>query len=412
MNGRVVLPLLMALALVFSACNGGAEPAATPTPVTPVEAVASPTPDIEEPAPITEPDVVTPTDNVTSPVVVGDTQEPRGVIRASDLMGYHVENAAGENLGNMEDAVVELQQGCIDYLLLSFGGILGLGANQYLISWDAVQIDPMEQRLLLNIDQAALENAPLFDMNNLPDFTTADWDAPYRTYWATVPVAPQPVTPTETVTPEEELASTEEITGTETVTPEEEMAPTEEITGTETVTPEEELAPTEEITGTETVTPEEEGALTDTAATTSGRWDPTQPCLAYEARMPMMDAAGATGEGITVATPRVILLSDLLGYDIYNSAGEELGELEDIMVDWRNDRLAYGVLTFGGFLGLGERWFVIPLDELTLDPLQQRLIFDAPRETLENAPGFDPNALPDTEDPDWDTPIRDFWRTN
>lgn len=376
MNGRIVLPLFMVLALVFSACNGGAEPAATPTPVTPVEAVASPTPELEEPAPITEPDVVTPTDGVTAPVVVGDTQEPRGVVRASDLMGYNVENAAGENLGNMEDAIVELQQGCIDYLLLSFGGILGLGANQYLISWDAVQIDPVEQRLLLNIDQAALENAPIFDINNLPDFTTVDWDAPYRTYWATVPVAPQPVTPTETVTPEEEIAPTDEITSTETMSPTDELAPT------------------------------------DTAAATSGRWDPTQRCLAYEERTTTMDAAGATGEGITVATPRVILLSDLLGYDIYNSAGEELGELEDIMVDWRNDRLAYGILTFGGFLGLGERWFVIPLDELTLDPLQQRLIFDVPRETLENAPGFDPNALPDTADPDWDTPIRDFWRTN
>src|SRR5690606_35357399 len=104
-------------------------------------------------------------------------------------------------------------------------------------------------------------------------------------------------------------------------------------------------------------------------------------------------------------------LSDLLDYTVNNPAGEELGSIEDMMIDWRQDRLAYGILSFGGFMGLGEKWFVIPLSAVTVDPVEQRLIFDTDPELLQDAPGFDADSLPDTADPDWDLGIREYWET-
>jgi hypothetical protein len=79
------------------------------------------------------------------------------------------------------------------------------------------------------------------------------------------------------------------------------------------------------------------------------------------------------------------------------------------VIDWQNSRLAYPIISFGGFLGLGDKWFVIPFDAVTLNPLDQTFIFDVEKEMLENAPGFDPDQLPDTTDPTWDADVRGYW---
>ena len=125
----------------------------------------------------------------------------------------------------------------------------------------------------------------------------------------------------------------------------------------------------------------------------------------------MTDTTSASGE-LTVAGMSAIRLSDLLGYDVRNSQGEDLGSIEDIMVDWHSDRIAYTILSFGGFLGLGDKWFPIPLSSLTLGPAQQRFIFDVDEARLEAAPGFNPNELPDTADLGWDVDIRNYWTNN
>jgi sporulation protein YlmC with PRC-barrel domain len=98
---------------------------------------------------------------------------------------------------------------------------------------------------------------------------------------------------------------------------------------------------------------------------------------------------------------RVLSAGSLAGDRVRNSQGEDLGKIEEIMIDIHSGRVAYAVLSFGGFLGMGNKLFAVPWHSLTVDLENKEFILDVPRETLENAPGFDKSDWPDMADPDW-----------
>jgi sporulation protein YlmC with PRC-barrel domain len=97
--------------------------------------------------------------------------------------------------------------------------------------------------------------------------------------------------------------------------------------------------------------------------------------------------------------PRVLSASTLAGDAVVNREGEDLGRIEELMIDLEAGRVAYAVLSFGGFLGMGNKLFAIPFPALELDAANRRFVLDVPREKLENAPGFDKNDWPDFADP-------------
>jgi sporulation protein YlmC with PRC-barrel domain len=84
-----------------------------------------------------------------------------------------------------------------------------------------------------------------------------------------------------------------------------------------------------------------------------------------------------------------------------NSAGEDLGKIEEIMIDVPTGRVAYAVLSFGGFLGMGDKLFALPWDALKLNEDEHEFILNVDKATLENAPGFDQDDWPDMADPNW-----------
>jgi sporulation protein YlmC with PRC-barrel domain len=88
----------------------------------------------------------------------------------------------------------------------------------------------------------------------------------------------------------------------------------------------------------------------------------------------------------------------LIGDNVTNSSGEDLGKIEEIMLDVDQGRIAYTVVSFGGFLGMGDKYFAVPWKKLKLDTVNKQFIFDVPKERLENAPGFDKNNWPKTPD--------------
>lgn len=96
---------------------------------------------------------------------------------------------------------------------------------------------------------------------------------------------------------------------------------------------------------------------------------------------------------------RVLSAASLTGDRVVNRSGEDLGKLSEIMIDIHSGRIAYGVLSVGGFLGLGDRLFAIPWSRLTIDQEHQQIIFDVDRATLERAPGFGKEEWPDFSDP-------------
>ena len=106
----------------------------------------------------------------------------------------------------------------------------------------------------------------------------------------------------------------------------------------------------------------------------------------------------------------IISAGTLMGDPVRNSAGESLGKIEEIMIDVNNGKIAYAVLSFGGFLGIGDKLFAVPWDALTLDATNQEFILGVDKEVLENAPGFDKEHWPDMADSSWHTEIQNHWR--
>lgn len=101
------------------------------------------------------------------------------------------------------------------------------------------------------------------------------------------------------------------------------------------------------------------------------------------------------------ATQRSILdmrASQLIGMDVRNARGQDLGEIEDLVVDINNGRVHYAVLSFGGFLDIGDKLFAYPLRVFRTAPGGDALVLDLPRETLEKAPGFAADRWPDWAD--------------
>jgi len=109
--------------------------------------------------------------------------------------------------------------------------------------------------------------------------------------------------------------------------------------------------------------------------------------------------------------PDVMGATTLAGDSVRNIAGEDLGKLEDIMLDVRRGRIAYAVLSFGGFLGMGNKLFAIPWSALTLDTVDECFILNVPKEQLKNAPGFDKDHWPSMADARWQSDINAYYGT-
>lgn len=107
--------------------------------------------------------------------------------------------------------------------------------------------------------------------------------------------------------------------------------------------------------------------------------------------------------------PEILSASTLTGDNVCNVAGEDLGEIEEIMLDTRTGRVAYAVLSFGGFLGMGDKLFAIPWSALRLDPENKQFILNVDKSRLENAPGFDKDHWPRMADTTWGKDIHTYY---
>jgi len=107
--------------------------------------------------------------------------------------------------------------------------------------------------------------------------------------------------------------------------------------------------------------------------------------------------------------PELMSADSLTGDSVVNAAGEDLGKIEAIMLDVPRGRVAYAVLSFGGFLGMGDKLFAIPWETLTLDADRECFILDVDKERLKSAPGFDKSHWPAMADPQWANNIHSYY---
>jgi sporulation protein YlmC with PRC-barrel domain len=105
----------------------------------------------------------------------------------------------------------------------------------------------------------------------------------------------------------------------------------------------------------------------------------------------------------------VLSAGSLKGTKVVNSAGEDLGSIEEIMLHTDTGDAAYAVLSFGGFLGIGDKLFAVPWRAMTVDTAHERIVLDVPRERLENAPGFDKDHWPATPESSWLEEVHSYY---
>ncbi len=109
--------------------------------------------------------------------------------------------------------------------------------------------------------------------------------------------------------------------------------------------------------------------------------------------------------------PMLLSASTISGDDVYNRQGEKLGSIKDLMMDIHSGRVCYAVLSFGGFLSLGEKLFAVPWSALAVDTENKRLLLDTNEERLKDAPGFDKDNWPNMADSSWEKSIHSYYGT-
>jgi sporulation protein YlmC with PRC-barrel domain len=110
--------------------------------------------------------------------------------------------------------------------------------------------------------------------------------------------------------------------------------------------------------------------------------------------------------------PSLMGADTLIGESVVNTEGLSLGDIKEIMIDMRSGQVAYSVLAFGGFFGLGEKLFAVPWQAMRLDTVNKCFVLDVDKERLKTAPGFNSHAWPDMTDVAWANQIHAFYGTD
>ena len=110
--------------------------------------------------------------------------------------------------------------------------------------------------------------------------------------------------------------------------------------------------------------------------------------------------------------PQLMGANTLIGNDVYSQNNEDLGDIKEIMLDTNSGKVCYAVLSYGGFLGMGEKLFAVPWHALKLDTDNKRYVLNIDSAKLDSAPGFDKDHWPNMVDETWANSIHSFYGTH
>jgi len=112
-----------------------------------------------------------------------------------------------------------------------------------------------------------------------------------------------------------------------------------------------------------------------------------------------------------VAIARDFRTADIIGLAVKNNKHEDLGKIDDLVIDMKNGEVRYAAISYGGVAGIGSKLFAVPWQKLTFmfgEPNKansRHFMFDVSKEQLENAPGFDSSHWPNVADSQWSTSV-------
>jgi sporulation protein YlmC with PRC-barrel domain len=260
--------------------------------------------------------------------------------RTSKLIGKDIKNAQNEDLGSIYDLVLTSDHQQVSYAALSSGGTWGIGARYYAVPWSSLQVGPQGD-ITTSISKSQLDQAA-FDRNN--------WPA-------------QPIAQLTSSTGQGSMSDRSSQMDAQ-------RQSTDRAGGRQ---------------GTSDMdrTSDRPGSQTGTSSQPRG----------------MMGAdRQATGAGVGAsATNRDIQhrrISNLTGTSVRNAEGEDIGDIEDFVIDASQGQVAYTIVSFGGFWGIGEKFAAVPATAIQIQPRRNVARLDADRQTLEKV-AFDSDEFPD-----------------
>lgn len=119
----------------------------------------------------------------------------------------------------------------------------------------------------------------------------------------------------------------------------------------------------------------------------------------------MIDTASADA-----AHPRSLIASDcVIGTDVRRPDGSKVGRIERLMLDKATGRVAYAVMSFGGFLGLGEAFYTLPWAVLRFDPGLDAYVVDITEAQLRAAPERSPEGGDPGDEREWEEHVHRYY---
>lgn len=109
-------------------------------------------------------------------------------------------------------------------------------------------------------------------------------------------------------------------------------------------------------------------------------------------------------------TRNLLASGTLIGDKVVNQENEHIGKIEELMISVTDGKVAYAVMSFGGFLHFGNKFFAIPWQTFRVDEEKKRIVLNVDKESLKNAPGFDKDHWPDMLDETFTTEISTYYK--
>lgn len=103
--------------------------------------------------------------------------------------------------------------------------------------------------------------------------------------------------------------------------------------------------------------------------------------------------------------------SSIIGTNVVDLTEASLGEIKEVVIDPHSGRVAYAVVAFGGFLGMGEKLFAIPFRAFKYDENENQYVLDVPKDRLKAAPGFNPDQWPVMADEQWNRTVHKYYES-
>lgn len=399
----LLLGTLLIVSLLLAACGG--EQTSTSVPSTNVP-------------PITSEATVTgeSTEEATATADAGDMTTTPGVpvtgendtSRLSNLLDFDVWNQNGEQIGEVEDMVLDADNTNISYVVIETGGFLDIGDKTVLIPWNSLELQlqadgAQENAFVLTSDPEMLNNAPDMDLQSmLPERGEAanDWDADVRSFWegGVMPEA------TGEATQAGDATAMPEATGEATESPEM-TATTDAGAGTGQGQNAQQLQGVmlaSELIGS-TITIGNQGGtgtgMGEATAMPEATTDPNAPAAPEATTDPNADAQatptidGGTGAGTVTGTQ-----------------GPTDAVIEDVIIDPDTGDILFFVLN--ALFDDGERLVPVPLSTLRWDMTNQSLMMMSNNNAIQNAPFFQSDQWPDTSTDGWDSEFDTFWQNS